>query len=531
MMQQYFTCPICGSQVAYGARFCGNCGTELDWSSLETPAEQYENQEASSQQQPEQTTPQSQQQPSATIGREDKSLKKRKRLAYMLLTILGVVILVVVGVIGILGGFNFTGAPDNGQTAVTPQNGAAPDETKTPAPLPVINSFSITPLEMLEGDTAELSWNVSGATSISIDQGIGDIAASGKKTVMPSQSTTYKLTATNAAGSISKTARIIVNPRGMPVINSFAVSPGEISAGETVTLSWNVSGANKINILGIGDVPASDTQEVSPTSTTTYTLRATNSNGISEATATVTMTTSGVPAVVSFTADPEAIYEGQSVTLEWHVTGADSVSIDNSIGTVSPLGSEVVSPTKTTTYTLTATNDAGSKISTVIVEVATSGLPLITNFSQNPVNIIIGKYSTLQWTVINATSISIDQSIGAVEASGSRLVSPTSSTTYTLTASSDNGTATRSVSVFVIVKPIINSFTADDPSITQGESTMLRWDITGAGSVSISPDIEAITGFTPSCEVSPTVTTTYTLRATNAAGETTATVTVNVTNP
>ncbi len=357
------------------------------------------------------------------------------------------------------------------------------------------------------------------------------MVASGKKSVKPSQSTTYKLTATNSDGTVTDTARVIVNPFGMPVINSFTVSPGEIIAGDSVTLSWNVSGANKINILGIGDVPAAGTQQVTPASTTTYTLSATNSNGISKATATVTITTSGVPVVVSFSADSEAIYEGDSVTLEWYVTGADTISIDNDIGSIPFQGSKEVSPTETTTYTLTATNEAGSTKDEIEIEVATSNTPLIANFSRSPVNIVSGNSSTLQWTVINATSISIDQGIGAVQASGSRSVSPTAKTTYTLTASSDNGTATKSVTVYVIVKPIINGFTANPSTIASGETSTLSWDITGADSISISPDVGAISGFTQSCEVSPTIDKTYTLTATNAAGDTTATVTVNVTNP
>lgn len=30
-MQQWYQCPNCGAPVAFGARFCGNCGTQLNW--------------------------------------------------------------------------------------------------------------------------------------------------------------------------------------------------------------------------------------------------------------------------------------------------------------------------------------------------------------------------------------------------------------------------------------------------------------------------------------------------------------------
>jgi len=75
-----------------------------------------------------------------------------------------------------------------------------------------------------------------------------------------------------------------------------------------------------------------------------------------------------VPVVASFTATPTSIDAGQSSTLQWSVTNADSVSI-TSLGTVSNSGTRSVSPTTTTTYTLTATNAAGSVTRTATVEV------------------------------------------------------------------------------------------------------------------------------------------------------------------
>lgn len=35
-MQQWYQCPRCGSPVAFGVRFCGNCGTELNWPMQQT---------------------------------------------------------------------------------------------------------------------------------------------------------------------------------------------------------------------------------------------------------------------------------------------------------------------------------------------------------------------------------------------------------------------------------------------------------------------------------------------------------------
>jgi peptidoglycan-associated lipoprotein len=76
------------------------------------------------------------------------------------------------------------------------------------------------------------------------------------------------------------------------------------------------------------------------------------------------------PVVGQFTAEPSTIQRGQSATLRWEVSGeAASVSINNGIGTVRSTGSQQVSPTSSTTYTLTATGPGGSITSSATVSV------------------------------------------------------------------------------------------------------------------------------------------------------------------
>jgi len=73
------------------------------------------------------------------------------------------------------------------------------------------------------------------------------------------------------------------------------------------------------------------------------------------------------PVISSFTATPGTITAGQSAVLSWNVTGCTTIHIDQSIGSVALSGTRVVSPTKTTTYTLTAINDIGSSTATTMV--------------------------------------------------------------------------------------------------------------------------------------------------------------------
>lgn len=76
-------------------------------------------------------------------------------------------------------------------------------------------------------------------------------------------------------------------------------------------------------------------------------------------------------AIQKFIASPEAVSAGSSTTLTWDVAGAESVSIDNGVGTVTAKGSQRVQPGRTTTFTLTA--KAGTSSATATVQVTVMG--------------------------------------------------------------------------------------------------------------------------------------------------------------
>jgi peptidoglycan-associated lipoprotein len=80
--------------------------------------------------------------------------------------------------------------------------------------------------------------------------------------------------------------------------------------------------------------------------------------------------------------------------------------------------------------------------------------PAVAQFSAEPGTIQRGQSSTLRWEVGGqTTSISIDQGVGAVQATGNRRVTPSDSTTYTLTAMGPGGTTTARATVNVAAPP------------------------------------------------------------------------------
>jgi type II secretory pathway pseudopilin PulG len=77
----------------------------------------------------------------------------------------------------------------------------------------------------------------------------------------------------------------------------------------------------------------------------------------------------GRPVCHSFSTSRTQIMPGQASTLSWQISGADRIHIEPDIGRVSALGSRVVKPAATTTYTLIATNGAGESRTTCNVRV------------------------------------------------------------------------------------------------------------------------------------------------------------------
>jgi peptidoglycan-associated lipoprotein len=78
----------------------------------------------------------------------------------------------------------------------------------------------------------------------------------------------------------------------------------------------------------------------------------------------------GRPVVADFSAEPSTIERGQSAVLRWSVTGANNVAINNGIGTVQANGNRRVTPSQTTSYTLTASGVGGDATATATITVA-----------------------------------------------------------------------------------------------------------------------------------------------------------------
>jgi len=106
-------------------------------------------------------------------------------------------------------GIAFVGA----RSGPSGQNGSW---TASATSLPVINYFTADPTSITAGGSSTLSWSVSDATAVTIDQAIGSVDLTGTRAVSPTTTTTYTLTASNEAGSCTKTAKVTVEEPAPP---------------------------------------------------------------------------------------------------------------------------------------------------------------------------------------------------------------------------------------------------------------------------------------------------------------------------
>jgi hypothetical protein len=311
---------------------------------------------------------------------------------------------------------------------------------------------------------------------------------------------TYTITAFSYPTELYTQTTITVLAVSPPTVSIVAAPSKTICAGNSATLT--ASGVSTYTWMP-GAVNGS-TIAVTPTVTTNYTVTGTNAQGcIDSETITITV----VPNVtLTATASPTAICSGQSSTLS--ASGAPSYTWMPGGMTSSVT---VVSPTVTTTYTVTGAN--GICVDTKTVQVTVNPTPTIniitTNYSVCPGGIVIfngtsAGVSTYTW----APCSSLCNTPG-------KNFYPTVTTTYTLSGTSAQGcVGTKTITIVVVPIPTI---TVNSATICAGNSATLT--ASGSNTYTWSP----IASNASSIIVTPSVTTTYTVSGKNTGCATSST--------
>src|SRR5215216_4024050 len=230
----------------------------------------------------------------------------------------------------------------------------------------------------------------------------------------------------------------------------------------------------------------------------------------------------GCNTTVSLSANPTNIAVGSSSTLTVTYTNANHVWITdqtggivtgtNRTGLTETNASQTlnfnVSPLDNTTYRAHGEGSGCRAVSAETTVIVNYPPPEVIQFSTNPSCINRGQSATLNFQVRYATSIAIignnfvqsfPTNSGTTITTGSMVISPTTDSTYTLTATGPGGTTTATVSITVKQPFTIDQFESNSYCVIPGNSVNLSWANTNGETATIT---DSTTG--SSVPVSPT---------------------------
>jgi uncharacterized protein YkwD/chitodextrinase len=422
------------------------------------------------------------------------------------------------------------GAASNYGWYWTTDFGGVVDQTISPPTgqpsAPTILSFAASPATITAGQSATLSWSVTGATTVTIDSGIGDVSNTTATAVSPSQTTTYTLTATNTAGSVTARATVTVGvpqdtqPPTAPTLTSVTLN-GTTKADLAWTASTDNIGVAGYQILrnGFALVTVQSSMQsytdagLESGSTYTYSVRSYDGAGnYSPASNTLSVAAplstpppgSSCPAPgvgvftgcyynnLSLSGIPVLVRTDSQINFDWGAYSPDpSVTAGNF--SVRWQGSFLFTAG---TYAFKALTSDGMRI------------------------YVDGQLLLDRWRDQSTVLYTAQQTLSG----GTHLV--------TVEYYEHAGWATAHVtwqnSTPVTQPPAILSFSATPAAISPGATSTLSWSVNGASTVTVDNGVGDVTTLT-SKGVSPNQTTVYTLTASNSAGSATVEATVSVT--
>lgn len=337
-------------------------------------------------------------------------------------------------------------------------------------------------------------------------------------TVSPTITTTYTVTVTNGANT--STSSVTINVNALP--NANAGVDVTITQGQSTTLT--ASGGTSF-IWNTGQNNASIT--VNPSATTTYTVTVTDANGC-KSTDNVVVTVNLPAVVASATTTNATICTGSSAQLNVSASGGNNTYTyawsSSPSGFNSSSQNPLVNPTSTTTYTVSVTSINGSSTSNVTIAV----IPLPNANAGADVTITFGQSTTL--SASGGLTYNWNNGINTQNTT----VSPSNTTTYTVTVTDANGCkATDDVVVTVNYPAVVANANASITSICPNSITQLDVNASGGNNSFTYAWSSNIGGFASSQKnpsVAPTQTTIYTVTVTSAGNSSVSSVTINV-NP
>lgn len=276
---------------------------------------------------------------------------------------------------------------------------------------PKILLFDVHPSAITAGQDVELFWRTSPPFFIDVKLNGDPVDSTGTlKEEEVQQSKTYVLSADTW---LSKIFRGISAPEERqvevtpvrPEIRLFEAQPDVITSGESVVLSWFVVGADTLSLINNSAGTTNELTEPAgsvlliPKDDTTLTLKAASISApdapvqrlVNIRVTTPTPAPLPVPVIDQFIVEPKVISAGQSVVLQWSVSGADSVSVQPLGNDLPPVSPPIThKPQESTLYVLSATNgqETVNEVQQVIVGEAPTPTPTPTPAAEPSIDLL-----------------------------------------------------------------------------------------------------------------------------------------------
>lgn len=298
------------------------------------------------------------------------------------------------------------------------------------------------------GDSVLIQWEAQNADSVVLINKALRLPLQGKMYVKPTKKKVYRFYAyhfnkENRDYSLVK----VISPK----ILAFK-GCDETTDESSATLSWKTQNAKKIEIPGLADtLPANGSIEISPDTTTTYTLKVMNKN---EAFVTKSKTVK-VTYVENCSKDATMIL-GDTLELHWKFKNSKYAKLGGGENKFNPIDTVEISPKTTKTYKLTVErNNGDSLIKDINVKVIK---PKIKYFRGDEY-IFLGKKSTLYWETIQADLVYISELGKYFPSPGSVSVAPKESTTYHLSIDNRGIKEEQEHTIHVFKRAYVKDFT------------------------------------------------------------------------
>jgi hypothetical protein len=247
---------------------------------------------------------------------------------------------------------------------------------------------------------------------------VGFTASTSSATDMPAANTTYSVVITNTTTSCSNSSSVAVTVNALPTVTATASStlvcagsPATLTAGGATNYTWTSSGTT-------------DTETVTPTALTVYTVTG-EDNGCSN-TATVSVDVNALPSVTATASNTLICFNLGETSILTASTSATSYTWSDGANTMST----TVSPTVGTTYTVTVNDGTCDATATVFVDAQNCLAVNILAASANGINVYPNPTNGILNIAIS-TELTGTTSIEVYDAIGKLVIKETLSTETT----------------------------------------------------------------------------------------------------